>query len=609
MTYKNEVFDLSIAQQAILLNQMRYASSPLYNIGGYIQCTGIDVKKITEAHQMVVRQHDAFGIRIGNDNGKNWQYISAERDIELPIVDFSSADNPIETASTWLKTLFDDPVDYKECQLCRSWLVKLNGDRYWYVGIGHHLAVDGWGFFNWAKKLADIYNHAATDTPTDSIANIDGLSWQSITGKDQDYLNSKRCQADKTYWQNHCQSIDRLDLRVNYPQQVAKLKTQMSRRHVVDISRDSFTDIQAFADSVKVGVPQVFLAVLATYFCTAYNKSNVCFGIPVHNRRNKQEKDFVGVFSAMSPLVIEVNQQASFAELVKNIKKSQSSNYRHQRYPLSHMVQDSALSGVDNALYEVMFNYLKLDYQDLAFGGENARVIFGTNDHQQMPLNINIFDGDSSTIEMHLEYNQSYFSQAEIELLASRILALLALAGENSTLPLAKLNLLPDAERNLLVEQYNATQADFPDHACVHEVFEAQVEHAPQAIAVVFEEAQLSYGELNRRANQLAHYLIKTQQVTPDSLVGICLERSLDMVTAILAVLKAGGAYVPMDPDYPAARLAYMLEDAQLETVITDSSVLARTPIIDEQALCIDAAAYVDDLPTLPQHNPQAQSW
>jgi amino acid adenylation domain-containing protein len=160
-------------------------------------------------------------------------------------------------------------------------------------------------------------------------------------------------------------------------------------------------------------------------------------------------------------------------------------------------------------------------------------------------------------------------------------------------------------ERQQLLIEWNNTQAHYPSDKCIHELFEAQVEKSPNAVAVIFEDEQLTYGELNLKANQLSHYLIGEKYVKPDSLVGICVERSMEMVIGILAILKAGGAYVPLDPEYPGARIKYMLEDAKLTTVLTQTHLRKTTPVSDIQAVCLDDIALQKELDSQSSHNPE----
>ncbi|MDR7123155.1 MupA/Atu3671 family FMN-dependent luciferase-like monooxygenase, partial [Rheinheimera soli] len=569
----NELFELSISQQSILINQLRYSTSPLYNIGGYIQCCGVDVGILSQAHAEIVKHHDAFGIRIEKIGDKYQQTISEERDTSLPVVDFSNVDSPAEHAKQWLNENFDIVMNIQNRQLCKAWCVKLGDDKYWYVAIGHHLVMDGWGFYNWAGVIADIYNGFAQQNKSSA-----DFKWHEVVQKDQAYLESNRYQSDKAYWATHCEAVESLNLRVNYPWLRTDNYANMSERYVAEISDTTFQAISQFAEREKVTVPAVFIGALTWYFGSAYNKKNVCIGLPVHNRRNRQEKDFVGLFTAISPLVVPITQGLTFTQHVQQVAQTQSKNYRHQRYPFLQIVKDLGLTGQENPLFEVMFNYLKLDYRDLALGGHNAEVIFADNRHQQIPLSINVWDGDTGSVELHMEFNHCYFSFAEIELLSQRIFAVLQDLLQNADKSLADIDLLPAQEFCLLTQTMNAesktvASQNIDSRQYLHKLFETQVRQTPNATAVSFADKHISYAELNQTANRLAHHLVSKYDLKADSLVGICLDRSEKMLVAILAVLKAGGAYVPMDPEYPESRLAFMLEDAGVSTVITDSKI------------------------------------
>ena len=166
--------------------------------------------------------------------------------------------------------------------------------------------------------------------------------------------------------------------------------------------------------------------------------------------------------------------------------------------------------------------------------------------------------------------------------------------------------MLLESERQQLLVDFNQTEAAYPDTALIHELFEAQVKANPKAIALVFEAHILTYQQLNQRANQLAHYLIE-RGVTPDSLVGLCVERSLEMVIGILGILKAGGAYVPLDPHNPEARLAYQIEDADLNIVLTQQTILAQLPVLAEQAVCLDSEGVLTQLALYSKRNPRVK--
>ena len=584
MNEKTAHFPLSLVQHDIYFDQLHHRNSPMYNIGGYIRCGALDIDRVRQAHRQVVLNHDAFGVRIVEGNvegnvegvveGKTQigQTISDIRDTDLPLLDFSDKPNPVEAAQQWLNKRFAQPLDYHNAPLCFTWLFKLSTNSYWYVGLSHHLAMDGWGFSNWAGQLESYY-HGCAEHSTEP-------AWQQVSDKDALYLASKRYQVDKQFWAQHFNTRPNKLLPAHYQSNFNHLPQVPSKRHVVTINRDVFAQLTDLARSAKVGVPQLFLGVLASYFALVYERQTLAFGLPAHNRKNFSEKKRVGVFASISPLLLSVDPSTRFIELVQQITRLQKACLRHQQYPVGHILQQLGLSGSDASIYDISFNYLKLDYSQLAFDGINADVVYQGHNFEQVPLTVTVWDGDADHIELQLEYNLAYFNQHDAEQLGLRFEHLLLAALSEPTKPLKAMPLMPESERQTLLGFAGGAISNKPSNkpndkpqTLIHQLFEQQVAKTPDNIALVFSQQTLSYQGLNQQANQLAHYL-QAQGVSTDTLVGICLNRSIEMVVAILAVLKAGGAYVPLDPAYPAARLQFMLDDSAIKHIISQSDVM-----------------------------------
>ncbi|MCJ8272529.1 MAG: condensation domain-containing protein, partial [Psychrosphaera sp.] len=406
-------FELSLTQRDIYFDQLHRHGSPLYNIGGYIQCGAVDVARMGVAHQQVVLAHDAFGVRIVDENGGVQQYISPQRSTELPLLDFSNDQAPQASARQWMATFFASPIAYIDAELCFTYLVKLAPDCYWYVGLAHHLAMDGWGFANWANQLADGYNGITTPAKN-------ALSWSTVVEKGQQYLNSNTYQKDRDFWLNHCDQLPEKLLTAQYLSRFDAHQQIPSRRHVVHLPRTFCQQLTRLADSEKVGLPQVFLAMLATYFSQAYERPKVSLGTVAHNRKNFAEKKMIGVFSGVSPLLLAVDADQSFQDLLRVVSAQQKVNFRHQRFPITDLVQELGLSGKNQPIFEVIFNYLKPNYGALAFDEADAQVFYASHNFNQTPLTVTLWDGDAQTVELQLDYNLAYFTAPEIEQLAAR---------------------------------------------------------------------------------------------------------------------------------------------------------------------------------------------
>ncbi|NQZ08854.1 MAG: amino acid adenylation domain-containing protein, partial [Algicola sp.] len=367
--------------------------------------------------------------------------------------------------------------------------------------------------------------------------------------------------------------------------------------------------LREVAKSLKVSPAVLFHTAWAMLIGACSGRDDVVFGTVVSGRLQGTQgaQQTVGVFINTLPLRVKL-KDVTVTGLVAQVQRSLADLLPYEQASLALAQRSSNLPG-DTPLFNTMLNYRHTATADLDESAPSTSdfELLSVQERTNFPFNLAV-DDLGVGFELDIQVDSSLSAQRIGAYIQTIIRGLVNALSATPQLSAVNVSILPQVEVNQLLHQYNATQADYPARDCVHEVFEAQVKRNSQAIAVVFEAEQLSYEQLNCRANQLAHHLVNTRQVLPDTLVGICLERSLDMMIAILAVLKAGGAYVPMDPDFPAARLAYMLDDAQLDTVITHSSLLAQTAISETQALCLDAPATGQDLAVLPESNLSVQT-
>lgn len=576
------VFDLTLTQKDIYLDQLSNPKSPLYNVGGYIQMSNILVQPLMAAHQKLVEGDDIFGLRILASNQK--QYISSQRSTELPLIDFSAETVPKQVALEWLCELFETPLEFSDCELFKAALLKIDDDTFWYVGFAHHLMMDGWGFSNWARRLGQLYNGEATYQPQAD-------EWQDVVSKDLDYLISKKYQDSRQYW------LEQKGLKTEKfltPYNRFKSKhgaVSVSRREIYPLTKLQSLKAAEFAKQSSVGVAQVFLGLISSYFSNTYDRTELVFGLPAHNRQNAQQKSMLGVFTSVSPTVVNIPADINFLQLVRQIYQQQRRDLRHQRYPIGHMVNDLEQTAGHKSLYEVGYNYLKLDSQ-LLFEGKSAELVYLSHNHEVTPLMITVWEyGETQQIELKMDYNDAYFNQYEVQLLGKRLSFLLDRLLNEPEKAISDIGVLPEEEHQEVVENKGA-QVDFGHDRLMHELFIEQAKGTPDQLAVIFESQthglqQLTYKAIDEQSNQLAHYL-REQGVSCNSLVGIAMERSVEMVVSIMAILKAGGAYVPIDTSYPQKRIDYILEDSQIRLLLTQSHLAAQFPQADIQCIVLD---------------------
>lgn len=556
MTKLDSRFSLTLTQEDIYFDQVKNINSPLYNVGGYIDIAEVCLERLTECHKKLVNSNDTFGIRLKLTKEGISQFISADRKTELPLIDFSSTANPCEEADRWLKQLFEEPLEIIEKELFKAFIIKLSDKSHRYVGFAHHLAMDGWGFANWANKLGQLYN----DLPVEFDS---AKTWREVVSGDRAYLDSKKFSLAKEYWSEYKLSGSTF-LEPYYQSKFNLQKSIPSNRKISTIDQNLFVKLQQCAKNSSVGISHVLLAAFTAYFSLAYSKDTLTVGLPFHNRKNFMQKNMLGVFTSVSPLKIDIEYESEFIELVKEICRRQKAHFRHQRYPISYLVKSQQEHARDQRLFDIGFNYLKLD-SHLSFEGQDAHLVYLSHNHEATPVMLTAWQyGDQQNIELQLDYNLAYLDERESKQLLARFTKVLTQALSNPKIAISSIDILLAEEQNSPTPLLN----DLEPYETVISLFERQVIKSPEAVAVSYQTNSLTYQQLNNRANHLSQKL-RSLGIKPGDRIGIHLNRSANLLTAIIAILKCGAAYVPLDPTYPEQRLKFFVEDSGLKIVLT----------------------------------------
>ena len=359
------------------------------------------------------------------------------------------------------------------------------------------------------------------------------------------------------------------------------------------LPQDICSKIRTLSRQQKSSPAVIFHAAWAMVLSACSNEKDVVFGTVMSGRMHGARRDsMVGMFINTLPIRVDLNGLAA-RELLSDIKNNLFSLVAYEQTSLVQAQRCSSLNS-NVPLFSAILNY-RHSMPEVAQQGDLPFEFIAGQERTNYPFALSVNDlGEGFELDFQIDTSVSVSRIADYMLEALNQL-LQALESQEQNL-VAELSVLPQRECDQQLIEWNDTAADYPKDKCIHELFEAQVQASPDAVAVVFEGEQLTYGELNQQANQLACYLIEERQVTPDTLVGICVERSLEMIVGIMGILKAGGAYVPLDPDYPEARLTYMLEDAKLSTVLTQERLAGQTPVTAAQAVYLDSQVMQDKL-------------
>ncbi|RKZ84634.1 MAG: hypothetical protein DRR19_17435 [Candidatus Parabeggiatoa sp. nov. 1] len=580
-------YPLSSPQRDIWFDQILHPDVPLYNIGGYLRIEGpIDTARFEQALNQVIAENDALRIILHEGESLPTQTFAENVHLKLDFHDFSEQENAHESALEWMQREFVKPFKLYDGLLFQFALCKISANCYYWFGKQHHLTIDGWAASLIVQRVAAAYNALSTGQTGEQKY----YAYQDFIQNDQAYFESEKFVKAKRYWQEKYSEVpEPLIVRSSAAQ--FQGKTIPSQRTALRLKRPFYNQLIEFAKENNVSIFQVILGALYCYIVRTCHREDLVIGLPTLNRNNAAFKQTVGLFVGVSPAWFRFGTDLNFIKLLESISKELQRDYRHQRFPIYEINMQVGLHSNQQPL-DIELSYAKHDY-DVHFNGNPSRTVSFANGFYPQEQTLFVFVEEfhqQDDVNIYFDYNLGAFDEDEMERLKARFDFLLGEILRQPSLPIRELQIMPDAELKKILVEFNDTATDYPRDKTIVALFEEQVAKTPDAIAVVFENQQLTYRELNTKTNQLAHYL-QTLGVKPEVLVGICVERSVEMVIGLLGILKAGGAYLPLDPAYPVARLAFMLEDAQVPVLLTQSRLTEGLPETKAQVVCLDVEA------------------
>lgn len=584
-------------QQLWFINQLQPGMAT-YHIPVAIHLTGrLDVSTLIRSLDEIIQRHDILRTSFEIVNGEPIQKVADKVTLTLPEVDLrhlAEEQQPTEVQKLSLQEA-QSSFDLGQAPLLRAKLLHLQAEQSILILTLHHLVGDGWSIKVLLQELTAIYQAFADGKPAPlpqlPIQYSDFVYWQ------QNSLPDEVIEKHLAYW--------RQQLGGNLP--ILQLPTDRPRPPIQTFkgAQQKFVLSKALTEAIKQLSQQeettLFMTLLTVFQTLLYRytgQEDILVGSPIANRNRAELEQLIGCF--VNTLVLRTNLEGNptFTELLGRVRKVAIEAYTHQDLPFEKLVEvlqpNRDLSY--NPLFQVMFVLQNPASNSI---GKTEEIETGTAKFDVLLSMMDTKEGLTGT----LEYNTDLFNPDTITRMVGHFQTMLESIVGDPYQGISELSILTPAERQMLLVDWNNTQIDYPQEACIHHLFEAQVEKTPDAIALIFANQELTYGELNIRANQLAHHL-QSLGVKPETLVGICMERSIEMVVGILAILKAGGAYLPLDPSYPQERLAFMLEDAQLPLLLVQPHLVDELPPHTAQTVTIDANEAV--FPNYSQTNPES---
>jgi amino acid adenylation domain-containing protein len=577
------LYPLSSNQQVIWLDQMLNLDAPFYNIGMALQIDGdLHLTMLERALTEVVRANDALRLVLCLEDGLPRQRLLPPFEVTLTVVDFSQHTPPQKAAWDYMQTTFRQPFDFSGV-LWEWQLVRVSATRHYILQRYHHIVADAWCVSLISFLMGDAYNRLLRGEALQETA---APSYLDFIVEDQAYLGSERFERDKAFWSERYAQVPAGWVRpVRAPQAVLP-----SEEIQWSMPRTVFARISELAGERGFSVAHFMTALLGTLVARTSDLDEVIIGMPVHNRSTADKKRTCGMFASMLPIRVALDREATFVDLMQTVALELRQCYRHQRFPLAEINRPLNLwQNGRRQLFDIALSFESVPADAVLGDGIVPKVITLLNGFDQTPLTLFIRDyHKADAVLFDFTYNTGAFERAAVEKIRDRLLSLVVQLLRKIDTPVGQLSIINAAEREQVLYGFNASSVEYLDNCLIHELFENQVQRDPNALAVVSGTESLRYGELNRRANQLAHHL-RTLGVGPDQPVALCLERGPEMIVGVLGILKAGGAYVPLDPAYPLERLAWMLADAAPRVLLTQARLRIVLPVTAANVVEIDA--------------------
>jgi amino acid adenylation domain-containing protein len=565
---------LSFAQARMWFFDRLEPDSPLYNVPLVIRLAGaIDVTALERSLTEIVRRHEVLRTRYPADEGVPWQDVLPAQPVTLGFVDLrtEAPANRDRRLAEQVRTESRRPFDLGRSLPFRATLVRLESEAHVLLLVIHHIAVDGWSVEVLLRELGALYKAfaAGLSSPLDELP----IQYRDYAHAQRTRLRGEGLDRQLDFWRTRlADAPPLLPLPTDRPRPAVQ-------RHVggqvsVPMPPDLLSCLGALARRERA---TLFMVLLAGYKALLYRSTgttDIIVGIPTAGRLDSELEHLVGCFANTVVMRTDLAGDPSFLELIRRVRETALDAFDHQELPFERLVEElqPARNLSYHPLFQVLFNFR--NFAPPPVDDSPAMWLESRLDERQTALvDLSIaFTNGPEGWGCDLRYNTDLFERETVAALAERYRILLAGAVDNPERRLSELPLLRPAERERLLTEWNATETRFAETGCLHQRFEAQAARTPTAPALAGGPERLTYSELDRRANQLAHFL-RGLGVKPESRVGICLERSVDMAAGVIGVLKAGGAYVPLDPAHPPERLKLLLANAGAGIVLCEQSL------------------------------------
>ncbi|MDX6271914.1 MAG: hypothetical protein QOD28_3137, partial [Acidobacteriota bacterium] len=581
---------MSFAQQRLWFLDRLVPGNAFYNLHEVYRVAGqLRVAALSAALQEIVRRHEILRTTLREDEGRLSQIVSPVSELSLPVVSLENLPTARERQLEAARLAREDaqrPFNLSEGALLRATLVRLAADEHWLILTMHHIVTDGWSMGILLGELLALYEAFAAGQPSPlpelAVQYADFAEWQ------QDWLRGEALESELSYWREQLAAVPpALVLPTDRPRPATQ--SFAGATHRFQLPELLWRELVALSRREGATLFMTLLAAFDTLLWRYSGQDDLLVGTPVANRTRAEVENLIGFFVNTLVLRARLDAGLSFRHLVRQVREVCLGAYAHQDVPFEKLVEElqPERSLSHHPLFQVMFTADHAPPPQADSGGLTLNLVRTNDENAKFDLTLSLTESEQG-LSGAIEYNTDLFDAATIARMSGHFRRLLESIVTNPDLPVSRLNLLAEEEQRQLLVEWNDTMTPRLAESCVHELFRAQAARTPEQLAVISDDDELSYAELDARSDELAGYL-RELGVAPEVAVGVCLPRSAGMVVALLGILKAGGMYVPLDPQHPRERLAYMLADADAPLVLTERRLAHLFDNTARTVVCTDA--------------------
>ena len=581
----------SYGQQGLWMIQQQVPQQSAYNVSIALQLRGpLNLSLLRDVIQLLVNRHEALRTRFVAQAERLVQQVDGYQPATIEELEAFGWDDA-QLQGT-IKQLHERPFDLAQGPLFRTTILHHGPTQHSLLLAAHHSVIDGWSVYQLVDELFTFYQDLLTGQvvklPVLTYTYADYVTWQ------QQMLQQDEARL-WAFWRAQLpETLPVLHLPLDHPRPPQQSLRGIS--HPLHLPVELTTQLTELAHQQQCTLVVLLLSAYQVLLQRYSGETTQLVGLPMSGRTRLEFEQTVGYFVSPVVLCTELTSAMTFLQVVAQVKARLLAAFDYQEYPIARLVErlNPPRDPSRSLLYQSSFvfqqahrgqQYMQSD-DNTQHTGLQVTMLPLALGAGQTDLALELFD-DATELSGYFHANADILSAPTLARMAGHFITLLEAMVADPARSVAALPLLTAAERHQLLVAWNDTAVAYPQDRCIHELFADQVARTPDAVAVVFEAQQLTYAELNARANQLAHHLIGLG-VGPDVLVGLCVERSLAMLVGLLGILKAGGAYVPLDPSYPAERLAFMLSDSAAPVLLTQAYMRATLPPTTAQVVCLD---------------------